>query len=78
MDIGGLFLMMVFFYFAFVFGAMFYVEVGSEDWGDDGSHGSNYCKSMQQCMYTLMRLTFYDGNGRYALNYITSLLLMMN
>ena len=56
--------MNVFFYFAFVFGAMFYVEVGAEDWWD-GSNDYNDCTTMQMCIYTLMRLTFYDGNGTF-------------
>ena len=59
--------MNVFFYFAFVFGAMFYVEVGDEDWWD-GSSNTNHCTSMQMCIYTLMRLTFYDGNGKFHQN----------
>jgi len=53
---GGLFLLLMFFYFAFVFGAVFYVETtNSEDYSN--------CSSVGDCMYTMMRLTFFDGTG---------------
>ena len=53
---GGLFLMLVFFYFSYLFGAMFYVETGGKDWND-------YCNSVGACMYIMMRLAFFDGAG---------------
>lgn len=53
---GGLFILIVFFYFSFLFGAMFYVETGADDWNTE-------CNSVGGCMYTMMRLTFWDGNG---------------
>lgn len=46
--------MMVFFYSAFVLGTSLWIET-------DGTNEA--CMSFQQCSYTLMRLTFYDGTG---------------
>ena len=57
---GGLFILLVFFYFSFVFGAMFFVEIGSVDWNTD-------CNSVGECMFTMMRLTFWDGVGNHML-----------
>lgn len=51
---GGLLLMMVFFYSAFVLGTTIWIETG---------YNEENCTSFQQCSYTLMRLTFYDGTG---------------
>jgi len=51
---GGLLLIMMIFYSAFVLGAAIYVETNGE--------GTN-CESIGMCTYTLMRLTFFDGNG---------------
>eukprot|EP01034_Spumella_vulgaris_P025795 gene25795-32287_t len=51
---GGLILMMVFFYSAFVFGAALWVDTG-KDMED--------CATLGSCMYTMMRLTFFDGTG---------------
>eukprot|EP01032_Pedospumella_encystans_P019654 gene19654-22351_t len=51
---GGLLLMLIFFYSAFVMGTTLWIETG----GDDPA-----CDSFQMCTYTMMRLTFYDGTG---------------
>eukprot|EP01034_Spumella_vulgaris_P047181 gene47181-58882_t len=51
---GGLILMIVFFYTAFVFGAALWVETG---------HTLRACRTLGSCTYTMMRLTFYDGTG---------------
>jgi hypothetical protein len=51
---GGLILMIVFFYTAFVFGAALWVETG---------HKMRDCRTLGSCTYTMMRLTFYDGTG---------------
>ena len=53
---GGLFLMLVFFYFSYLFGAMYYVETVGNDW-------NQVCSSVGQCMYVMMRLAFFDGTG---------------
>jgi len=53
---GGLFLLLMFFYFAFIFGAVFYVETASSSNNID-------CTTIGDCMYTMMRLTFFDGTG---------------
>ena len=60
---GGLFIMMVFFYFAYLFGAMFYVETSRLYSPSDDNNWTAACKSVGECMYTMMRLTFWDGNG---------------
>jgi len=51
---GGLLLIMMIFYSAFVLGAAIYVETNGE--------GTN-CESIGMCTFTLMRLSFFDGNG---------------
>ena len=51
---GGLLLMMMIFYSAWVIGATLYVETGGK---------ADHCESAGQCTYSLMRLTFFDGNG---------------
>ncbi len=51
---GGLILMMVFFYSAYVFGAALWVETGEQ---------IAACATLGGCAYTMMRLTFYDGTG---------------
>jgi hypothetical protein len=60
---GGLLLMLVFFYSAYVVGAALWVETGSPD---------NNCSSLGECMFTMMRLTLFDGTGfdyAYSLSY---------
>ena len=51
---GGMLLMMVFFYSAFVLGVSLWIETDGEN---------PECLSFPQCSYNLMRLTFYDGTG---------------
>jgi hypothetical protein len=51
---GGMLLMMVFFYSAFVLGTSLWIQTNGEN---------EACTSFQSCSYTLMRLTFYDGTG---------------
>eukprot|EP01036_Dinobryon_divergens_P026833 gene26833-35525_t len=51
---GGLLLMGVFFYSAYVFGAALWVESGTSD---------NLCATLGECMYTMVRLSLLDGNG---------------
>lgn len=51
---GGLLLMLMFFYSAFVLGTTLWIETNSE---------SEFCLTKSGCVYTLMRLTFYDGTG---------------
>jgi len=51
---GGLLLMMMFFYSAFVLGTTLWIETDAE---------SEFCLTKSGCVYTLMRLTFYDGTG---------------
>lgn len=58
---GGLLLMMIFFYSAFVLGNCLWVETNGE---------SSECNSRSHCTYTLMRLTFYDGD---AFNFVYTL-----
>jgi hypothetical protein len=54
---GGFLLMLVFFYVAFVFGVAFFVEAGAEAWA------AAACGSAGACMFTMMRLSFFDGGG---------------
>lgn len=51
---GALLLMIIFFYSAYVIGVALWIET-------DGD--SNLCTSVGSCTYTLMRLTFFDGDG---------------
>lgn len=51
---GGLFLMLILFYMAFVVGITLWIETGDAD---------NDCGKLGQCMYTMLRLTFFDGTG---------------
>eukprot|EP01039_Chlorochromonas_danica_P011032 gene11033-12282_t len=60
---GGLLLIMIFFYSAYVLGAALYVETNGEYEG---------CKlGISQCSWTLIRLTFFDGNGLDFAAYLT-------
>ena len=54
---GGLLLMMVLFYNAYVLGAALWVETRQ----DVSTLG--YCDTRGSCMFTLLRLVFFDGNG---------------
>lgn len=51
---GGLLLIMMIFFSAWVLGAALYVETKGE---------AENCGSIGLCTYSLMRLTFFDGNG---------------
>jgi hypothetical protein len=51
---GGLFLIVVLLYLAFVFGVTLWIETGASD---------NSCHRLGSCIYTVLRLTFFDGNG---------------
>lgn len=51
---GGLLLMLIFFYSAYVLGAALWVETNG---------GNADCDTLGSCMYNLMRLTFFDGTG---------------
>ena len=62
--------MMVFFYFAFLFGAMFYVETGGQDW-------NQVCTSLGECMYVMMRLAFFEGVGNPDLNVFELFVIML-
>ena len=46
--------MAVFFFCAYVIGAALWVESGTSN---------NYCATLGECMYTMIRLTLFDGNG---------------
>lgn len=59
---GGLLLMLIFFYSAFVFGAAYWIETGTDQHNDDHNI-PNYCDTFSGCIYVMIRLTFYDGNG---------------
>lgn len=60
---GALLLMMMFFYSAFVLGATLFVETNMN---------SDLCQSMGHCTWTLVRLTFFDGDGLDFAYYLTS------
>jgi hypothetical protein len=51
---GGLLLMLMFFYSAFILGTATFIETGGR---------FENCTTRAQCVYILMRLTFYDGDG---------------
>jgi hypothetical protein len=51
---GALMLIGIFFYSSYVLGACLWQETGSQ---------LEACQTFPSCMFTLMRLTFYDGNG---------------
>ena len=59
---GALLLMMLIFYSAFVLGASLFVETEAEE---------EHCLSVGQCTYTLLRLTFFDGDGFDFAYYLT-------
>ena len=54
---GGLMLMILLFYIAYVLGATLWVETR------DSNLDNDFCVSLGSCTYTMMRLTFFDGNG---------------
>ena len=53
---GGFILMFMLFYIAYVLGATLWIETANSDLGD-------FCASLGSCTYTMIRLTFFDGNG---------------
>lgn len=53
---GALLLILIFFYSAFVLGAVLFVET-------EGILDTEYCFSIGSCMFIMMRLSFFDGNG---------------
>ncbi len=55
---GGFTLMGLLFFCAFVMAVTLYVDVNSRD-----SASSESCASISECMFTMLRLTFYDGTG---------------
>ena len=76
---GGLLLMLIFFYsgmlvipreftvskiynLAFVFGAAYWIETGNDVPQDQIP---NYCATLSSCVYTMVRLTLYDGYNTY-------------
>lgn len=59
---GGIILILMFFYSAFILGIVLWIETKS---------GSDLCTSIGVCTFTLMRLTFYDGNGFDFAYYLT-------
>jgi len=52
--------MSVLFYSSYVMGTMLWIETGK--WNAD-SLGRGNCATMGLCQFTLLRLTFFDGNG---------------
>eukprot|EP00981_Chlorochromonas_danica_P000192 scaffold50_cov162-Ochromonas_danica.AAC.10 len=57
---GGLFLMLVLFYMAYVLGLVLWIETDDE---------SISCGGLGSCMYMMLRLTLFDGDGlTYAYN----------
>jgi hypothetical protein len=56
---GGIILMLLFFYSAFVVGIVVWVETGAEN---------VLCTNIGECTFVLMRLTFYDGDGNPSNN----------
>lgn len=54
---GGLMLMILLLYIAYVLGATLWVETRQSDLGND------FCTTIGSCTYTMIRLTFFDGNG---------------
>jgi hypothetical protein len=59
---GGIILMMLFFYSAFVVGMVVWIETDSHE-DDAAASLDSTCTSIGECTFLLMRLTFYDGDG---------------
>lgn len=53
---GGFILMFMLFYIAYVLGATMWIETAHSNLGD-------FCLTLGSCTYTMIRLTFFDGNG---------------
>jgi hypothetical protein len=54
---GGFILMGILFYIAYVLGATLWVETQDSDLDNE------FCATIGSCTYTMIRLTFFDGNG---------------
>lgn len=54
---GGFILMFMLFYIAYVLGTTLWIETVKTDLGND------FCVDVLSCTYTMLRLTFFDGNG---------------
>ena len=54
---GGFMLMVILFYLAYVLACALWIETRHSDLGHD------FCNTLESCTYTLLRLTFYDGDG---------------
>jgi hypothetical protein len=65
---GGLLLMLMLFFSAFVLGTAAFIE--TRDHCGDETQCHDHCPTRAQCVYTLMRLSFYDGD---AFNFIFEL-----
>jgi hypothetical protein len=63
--LGGFILMGMLFYSAFVMGLILYIETNPETHPEiPAANGlSGYCPELGLCMYNLLRLTFFDGDG---------------
>lgn len=59
---GGIILILMFFYTAFIMGIVLWIET---------NESNEACVSLGTCTYTLMRLTFYDGTGFDFAFYLT-------
>jgi len=68
-----IFIYFIFFYTIYIFGVLFFVEF-QQPWAvgiQTGTPSLNYvCDSIRHCYITLMRLSFFDGNG---FDFLTSL-----
>ena len=56
---GGFILMFMLFYIAYVLGTTLWVETINTDLGE----ADQFCVDVLSCTYTMLRLTFFDGNG---------------
>ena len=56
---GGLLLILIFFYLAFVLGMAIFIETNSND--KNNTDDNAICITANACTFTLMRLTFFDG-----------------
>jgi len=54
---GGFILMVLLFYTAYVLGTTLWIETS------DSHLDNNFCETLGSCTFTMLRLTFFDGNG---------------
>ena len=69
---GGAVLLAMFFYITYVFGMVFWIEANGTVTPADTSPitGNNsLCETLRGCVFTLLRLSFYDGTGFDFLGY---------